>query len=145
MKLRKIIFIVSVLFLFTSCMEDIQKMLAPSATLPTDLKISITNNTSSERNLTLRILYPSRDAISYTINVGSNTSKDFELNLQTVYNIYHTDYPNSASFSLNLEVLDSDGALTKTGYNALNLSEKTYLLDKNAITISGTDIAWSSN
>ena len=144
MKLRKILFILSTLFIFSSCMEELQDMLSPNAELPTETKIYFTNNTSSEVNLILNIIYPNRANVTYTISVNANASKEYSLNLKTIYTLYSNEFPNSENFSLNLQVVDDANGLTPSGYNSLTLSSKSYTLDKNAVTISESALTWTS-
>ena len=144
MKLRKIIFIVSVLFLFTSCMEDIQKMLAPSAALPTDLSISISNNSSNEIDLSISIEKDTKSYIYLSKKISANGTGTFTINIQEIYDTISKDLPSSSPYELTLKataIKDSE----LHGYdnnNILEVSEKEYTLSKKTITISTEGIVW---
>ncbi len=147
MKLRKIIFIVSVLFLFTSCMEDIQKMLAPSGTLPTDLSISISNNSSDKISVGISIEKSGITYLNISKDISANGTGTLTVNMKEIYDAISKDFPSDTSHDLIIETIAAKGSdlIGSSTANTLKLSEKTYDLKYNVLTISGTDIAWSSN
>ena len=147
MKLKKIIFILSILLLFTSCMDDIKDILGSSATLPKNLSISITNNSSNEIGLSIRVEKDTKSYLYLSKEIGANGTGTFTINIQELYDAVSKDFPNSSPYVLTLKpsAIKDNSLFGTDDNNAIEISEKEYTLNKNAITISTEGIAWSSN